>query len=466
MVIKMRLYNLLVLSAMLVLAGPSASIAAIKSQVMQKDLEQIRNWNEFADAVYQLHQSQIKKTAYTTAKTTGGYPNNPQYYVETKYFDEASGVLLSRVLREKQNPDKVHVVEVFIHDSQGRVKRDYLAAYLPQHRNAPIQTLINFHNYESELHAFRQFDASGARIYEQCRGTLDGEDIFLSLEEHEFDPGEGILSTREYQRCFGEIPKVVGRYLEPRNEFRTSEVITEVSSLASQEEREMFVEIYSDMLDNDPSNIDVLMKRARLYFELHKFDSAVEDYTKIIKLNDKIHEAYFGRGMALGRSGHVRKGIKDLSEYIRRIPDSSLAYTKRGVRYLWIDDEANAKQDLLKAIELNPDNAEAHDDLGVILARQGEHTLALQHFEKTVQIDPTYMKGHHNMAMVLYITGQTQTALDAVNRALALKDDARGTLLLKAEILKALGELQQARQIEHEAEFLPEGNWTEQLSIQ
>lgn len=462
----MRIYIWLMLIVTLVATHSSNGFAAIKTHVMQRDSDHVRRWNSFADAVYKLHQTQIGKIAYTTKTARGGYSDNPEYYIETHYFDKASGQLLSRVLRKANDRKKIHVVEVYIYDQQGKVKRDYVAAYLPVHRNAPIQTLINFHSYGSGLHAFRQFDASGARIYEQCSGTLNGEDVFLSLEEHEFEHGEPILSTREYQRCFGKMPEVAGRYLKPLNEFKTTEIAIAESPHVSQQEHDLFIDIYSDMLENDSTNTEVLMKRARLYFEVHYFDLAVEDYTDVIRLSDRIDEAYFWRGMAHGRNGDVRKGIADLSEYIRRIPDSSLAYTKRGVRYLWVGDEKKAQQDLLKAVELNPQNAEAHDDLGVIYARQGQHVLALKHFATTLRIDPAYMKGHHNRAMVLYIMGEHRQALAAVDRALALDPKARGTLMLKAEILMGLGEHQQARQIREEAEFLPEGNWSEQLSIQ
>ena len=70
------------------------------------------------------------------------------------------------------------------------------------------------------------------------------------------------------------------------------------------------------------------------------------------------------------------------------------------------------------------------------------------------------------MAMVYYIIGKPQQALAAVERALTLQPEARGTLLLKAEILNGLGQHQQAEKIQEQAEFLPEGNWSEQLSIQ
>ncbi|MDH5361663.1 MAG: tetratricopeptide repeat protein [Gammaproteobacteria bacterium] len=150
---------------------------------------------------------------------------------------------------------------------------------------------------------------------------------------------------------------------------------------------------------------------------------------------------------------------------MKRHPDSSLAYTKRGVRYLWLGDLKHAESDLEHAIRLDPDNAEAHEDLGVILAQRGETEKAMVHFEQTIRLDPSYQKGHHNMAMSLYIEGKPKPALIAINNALKLIPNAQNSLLLKAEILEALGHSREAEMIRSDAEFLPGGNWSEQFSV-
>ena len=116
----------------------------------------------------------------------------------------------------------------------------------------------------------------------------------------------------------------------------------------------------------------------------------------------------------------------------QRHPTSSRAYTKRGVRYLWVHNDAKAEQDFKHAIKLNADNAEAHDDLGVIIARRGEYKQALQHFNAAVSIDPTYFKAYHNLAMVYFLQGQDSMALSAVEHSLALVPEQRNSLLLKA----------------------------------
>ncbi len=169
--------------------------------------------------------------------------------------------------------------------------------------------------------------------------------------------------------------------------------------------------------------------------------------------------------MAQGRRGYIKEGIADLSVYLKRNPNDSKAFTKRGVRYLWLGDQKNALQDLRKAIKLKPDNAEAHDDLGVVFAQMGNYKKAIKHFRNTVSLDPSYQKGHHNLAMALYITENDRMALDSVNKSLSLKPDSRDSMLLKSRILTAMGQSAEAKRIENEAMFLPGPNWHESAPI-
>jgi len=206
------------------------------------------------------------------------------------------------------------------------------------------------------------------------------------------------------------------------------------------------------------------LERGRLRSQLHDFDGAVADLDRAIELGD-LDEAWFWRGMARGRARDVAGGIADLTVYIQRHPDSSVAHTKRGVRRIWAGDLPGARADLERAVALDARNSEAHDDLGVVLAQQGDHDGALAHFEAALRHDPTYAKAWHNRALVQHLRGDDTAGLEAVNRVLALDPEARDSLLLKATILTALGREQEARAINALAELLPEGNWSERSAI-
>ena len=444
-------------------------VQANSPAALQVDQAQVRNWNQFVDDLYVLHQTQLQGKKVRTQTESGGYANYPAFYIETRYYDAASDLLLSRVQRERTHPDRIHLIEVNVYDEKQQLKRDYLAAYLPEHRNAPIQTLINLHAHHQGLDAFRQFDASGQRIYEQCRGHYADKRVFISLDEDELSAGPGrrskILSSPVYQRCFAGIPMLADEYLRPVPGSLPS-LITVMDRPYSEDEVQVRIQELSQRLEAEPDNTRYLVQRGNMYFVMHDFDLAILDFTDAIQHDPATDDAYFGRGMALARNGQLAEGITDITEYIRRQPNSSVAYTKRGVRYLWSDQENKAEADFRQALQLDPDNAEAHDDLGVIYARRGEYQRAIGHFTETLRIDPSYIKARHNLAMVYYISGQDQQALVNVDKVLAVTPQARDSLLLKAEILQQLGHISDAAAIKQEAEFLPEGNWSEHIAIE
>lgn len=243
--------------------------------------------------------------------------------------------------------------------------------------------------------------------------------------------------------------------------------LVDPTKVTTTEEAEKSIDELNLKIEKSPNNAELYVTRGDIYFLIHEFDSAEEDYTKAISLNDKMDSAYYGRGMTRGRQGFIKEGIADLTVYIKRNPDSSMAYTKRGVRHIWLGDKENAFKDLSKAIELDPDNAEAHDDLGVVLAQRGEYEKAIEHFQSTVRLDPSYQKGYHNLAMAYFITDNDSSALISVNNSLILAPDFRDSMLLKSKILETMGRHDEAMQLKEDADFVPQsGDWTEHAPVE
>lgn len=468
-----KFLSLLIIFGLLVSALPA--FAKDQSARQKEDKQQVRSWNRFAQSLLQLHKYQIGSHVVRTTEKNGGYGGlngSGDFYREISYYDKNNGNLLSRVQWEIENPETDHVIEVFIYNQDNELVRDYLVAWLPGFRNAPIQTLINLHNHSDELHAFRQFDASGDRIYEHCEGKHFNQDVDISIDEYELSPFSlekpAVMSTEAYTECFGILPVSAGAYLNPLAGLPLTAQKKLMSSSDTRESREGIefrVKQLGEEISAQPKRAELYIERGDLLFKLQDFDKSISDYSKAISLDDSLDQAWFGRGMSRGRSGQLAKGIADLSIFIKRNPESSLAYTKRGVRYIWHDDHANAEKDLRRAIELDSTNAEAHDDLAVILAQRKEYDKAISHLQQTIIYDPSYQKGFHNLATVYFITGQFTNALSMVNEGLVLDPGSRDSLLLKGEVLYKLGQKEAAIAIIEEAEFLPESNWSESTPI-
>ena len=191
---------------------------AVNAASMQQDNVHVRTWNDFAQNVLQLHRELTQGKEVTIKLNSGGYAQLPAFYEEQAYY--LNGRLVSRVQWEREQPDALHSIEVFIYDKSGRVVRDFTAAYLPHYRNAPSQTLISLHNYNDSLHAFRSFDASGARIIERCQGKMKGKQVNLLLDEDEIHAAlvgdSPVMQSAEYKHCFAGLQTEAGRYLTPQ----------------------------------------------------------------------------------------------------------------------------------------------------------------------------------------------------------------------------------------------------------
>lgn len=166
--------------------------------------------------LYKLHQQIIKDKTLRLVETEGRYQGSfaGKYgFKDTRYFDAASGRLLSHVIRDIDRPDAIHIVEINIYDDSGRIVRDFASVTLPTAPERPVRTFINFHQYNKGLHSFRQFDGDGEITYESCKGMLGNRRVNISLDGEDIKPAT--TSTFEYKSCFEGIKSNWDSYAIP-----------------------------------------------------------------------------------------------------------------------------------------------------------------------------------------------------------------------------------------------------------
>lgn len=186
---------------------------------MKEDNHHIRKWNAFANDALKLQQELVKNEPCDVKRSVGGYAGNKDFYIQEQYISKRTGKLVCQLQWEKANPDVLHSIEVYVHDDEGRVIRDYTAAYLPGYNNAPVQTLVSFHQYSGKLHGFRSFDASGDLTLERCEGEYKGKAFEFLMDEDDlyaaYMNGNPIDET-VYSHCVGNLTDNPGKYLKPQ----------------------------------------------------------------------------------------------------------------------------------------------------------------------------------------------------------------------------------------------------------
>lgn len=203
-----KLPAVLALALLVVAAGARA-----QGRSIEVNEEQVRRSNAFVEQMLRLHEQILAGREWRSTESVGGYKDLPQFYREVSYRDAKSGRLLARVQRERARPERVHGIEVYVYDEDGRLVRDYFAWYLPRYRNAPRQTHVNFYSHTDGLRGWRQFDGSGLKVYERC---TQGERVLVELWDDDISRAEddpaSVMYAPVYRRCFAGLPEGIAPY--------------------------------------------------------------------------------------------------------------------------------------------------------------------------------------------------------------------------------------------------------------
>lgn len=158
---------------------------------------------DFHRGVYALHERQIVGRAVRTTEETGSYDGaaaKGYRYRVTSYYDADTGKLLSRIERNADSPEAIHIAEVNIYDAGGRIVRDFFSSAPPWMPAYPSHAYINLHHYNGRLHSFRQFELDGQVNYEFCEGEFEGKQVRISLDWT--DINEKNTAAPAYKACF------------------------------------------------------------------------------------------------------------------------------------------------------------------------------------------------------------------------------------------------------------------------
>lgn len=114
------------------------------------------------------------------------------------------------------------------------------------------------------------------------------------------------------------------------------------------------------------------------YYKERKFDRAVGEFNRAVKIDPKNSEAYFWRGRALMRVSRYDDATADFEMAVKLNPAYVDAYDNLGWLYARAGNYKESITCLIRAIELRPDNGWAYYYRGRIHHKIGEVHMALR----------------------------------------------------------------------------------------
>ncbi len=251
----------------------------------------------------------------------------------------------------------------------------------------------------------------------------------------------------------------------------------------------------TEALKLEPASTSILNLRGRIEYELGQYDAAKADFSKLLRIQPRSQEAFFGLALVAAKENNF--GLAE--DYIQRAtaltPDKSDVYVRSAKVKEVMGDHNGAVADLLKAvatdandpnalpalvelansnyaavnaglsgaIEQNPRQPLFYFLRGSIAAAHCHYGEAIADFNYIIDENLYAMSSLFcSLAECYYALGKYDTALAKVDLALASLslergDDACLYHKVRAQILRALGQLDKAKAaIDRALDFSPE----------
>ena len=105
------------------------------------------------------------------------------------------------------------------------------------------------------------------------------------------------------------------------------------------------------------------------YFKIGKYEQAIDEYNKALKLNPQYFGAYVNRGNAYEAMKRHWTAIRDYDRAIEINPNYGGAYMNKGVVYTKMKLYDQAISSISKGIEIDPKNGEMYFNRAVLISR-------------------------------------------------------------------------------------------------
>jgi tetratricopeptide (TPR) repeat protein len=221
--------------------------------------------------------------------------------------------------------------------------------------------------------------------------------------------------------------------------------------------------IESGKYKNNRRNLAITYNtRGRVYANNQKFNRAIDDYNRALKLNPKLTIVYHNRGASFASRGNFNRAIKDLSRFIGLNPNHAGAYYVRGFAFEGKGDLERAIRDYKKSLKLNPKmtyakkslydarkkqtiariapgiirdwtqgkkikSAKTYYNIGVSLKSRGRYADAITNFTKAIKLNPKYLRAYNSRGYAYLRSGAPRRAIVDFQRTIVLspKDGGR-----------------------------------------
>ncbi len=170
--------------------------------------------------------------------------------------------------------------------------------------------------------------------------------------------------------------------------------------------------------------IDQLLAIANRQYLEHDYSSALENYKKVMELDNKKIEPYIFIGYIYfqGENPDVDKAIEYYQKGLQLNPKNKKLLNLLSLAYLKKDETEKAVEALLKITALE-DDKKVWFQIGKIYEANEDIEKAKEAFDKAIEIDENYFDAYKEMAEMLFASEEYEQAIPYLEKATKIQPD-------------------------------------------
>jgi len=193
-----------------------------------------------------------------------------------------------------------------------------------------------------------------------------------------------------------------------------------------------------------PIYFKALANRGSVHGIKGRYDLAIKDLTSAININNDFADAYYNRGNVYISVNKYELALKDINKAVELNPNYSDAYNARGRIYYLINQYDLALNDYDKALDLNPNNINAYNNRGIIYAAVNQYNKAFQDYESALKLNPGFSRAYYNLGNIFHKTGQPVKAIQAYTTSIRLNPNYFPVYINRASIWISMNKFENA----------------------
>jgi tetratricopeptide (TPR) repeat protein len=180
------------------------------------------------------------------------------------------------------------------------------------------------------------------------------------------------------------------------------------------------ITLFSHALEVTQSNAVVHNYLGNSYFDLKRYQDAMESCKQAVNLMPDYAEANYNLGNAYSKLGRYQDAAQAYKQAVKIKPDYAEAYNNLAVAYVNIGSFQDALESCRQAVTIKPDYAEAYNNLGNACLSLGRWQDAIENYKQAIRIKPNWAVAYCNLGAAYGKIGSFQDAIEMYKQAVRI----------------------------------------------